>query len=278
MWSKFTARFSHSRRLRVTAVVVLVLAVTGPVLYARHFPPLPQASVYLFNDVAPPHRGQRLLVFSPHPDDETIGVGGYIAASIRNGASVSIVLVTDGNKHGLEVRRYSEFSNATALLGVAQDNLTFLNYPDGGLAKVGAARLRSSFEPIVNRVRPEVVLGPHPKDTHPDHALVGKTLAALCAHKHVLLYQYLVHYPRFPYPKTRAATLFLLPPVRMVAFESEWRRFLLSPEIERLKQQAVAQYRSQLRVPVLRNLLFGLLRRNELLAIPESTSPADYSR
>jgi LmbE family N-acetylglucosaminyl deacetylase len=60
-------------------------------------------------DVHMPQSGQRVLVFSPHPDDESIGVGGYIAQSIENGANVEIVLVTNGDFHGSELERYVEF-------------------------------------------------------------------------------------------------------------------------------------------------------------------------
>ena len=61
--------------------------------------------------------GQKVLVFSPHPDDESIAVGGYIAQSIENGADVRIVLVTNGDWHHKEAVRYAEFKKATGILG-----------------------------------------------------------------------------------------------------------------------------------------------------------------
>ena len=72
-------------------------------LYISDVPPvMAQDGAAALPDVVMPQSGQRVLVFSPHPDDESIGVGGYIAQSIKNGADIEIVLVTNGDFHGNE--------------------------------------------------------------------------------------------------------------------------------------------------------------------------------
>jgi LmbE family N-acetylglucosaminyl deacetylase len=95
----------------------------------------------------------RLLVVSPHPDDETLCCGGLIERVARAGGSVSIVWVTSGDAtwltrvmtQGLRfasaagaidvgVRRMAEARAATGLLGVPADGQLFLGYPDGGIA------------------------------------------------------------------------------------------------------------------------------------------------
>jgi hypothetical protein len=40
--------------------------------------------------------GRRLLVVSPHPDDETFGCGAAIARAATTGAGVTVVVATDG--------------------------------------------------------------------------------------------------------------------------------------------------------------------------------------
>ena len=45
--------------------------------------------------VIPP--GARVLVFAPHPDDETIGAGGLIFHLARRGVPVRVVFVTNGD-------------------------------------------------------------------------------------------------------------------------------------------------------------------------------------
>jgi LmbE family N-acetylglucosaminyl deacetylase len=39
-----------------------------------------------------------VVVFSPHPDDETLGCGSTIIKKKRLGADVTIVFMTDGSK------------------------------------------------------------------------------------------------------------------------------------------------------------------------------------
>ena len=44
----------------------------------------------------------KTLVIAPHPDDETLGCGGTILKHLDNHDSVTIMLVTDGNKMQLD--------------------------------------------------------------------------------------------------------------------------------------------------------------------------------
>jgi len=185
---------------------------------------------------------------------------------------VWVVLVTNGNKHGIGARRDHEFHDALQILGQPRENRLFLNHPDGQLAKQDRRALRREFESILAQTRPQIILAPHPDDKHPDHAVTGALVESLCQQRSIALYQYLVHYPRFPLPKKFAPRLCVLPPVRLVSFDKEWRRVMLPAEVEALKKQAVQRYRSQLRVPVLRSLLLGMVRRNELLAVPEGVA------
>ena len=76
--------------------------------------------------------GRSTIVFSPHPDDETLGCGGTIAMKIKKGYNVSIVFMTDGRNALLEkfdIRsnpspqklkgiRKEEAKQATKILGV----------------------------------------------------------------------------------------------------------------------------------------------------------------
>ncbi|MBE7219294.1 MAG: PIG-L family deacetylase, partial [Caulobacteraceae bacterium] len=40
--------------------------------------------------------GKPFVVISPHPDDESLGLGGLIAASRAAGVDVRVVVVSDG--------------------------------------------------------------------------------------------------------------------------------------------------------------------------------------
>jgi LmbE family N-acetylglucosaminyl deacetylase len=97
----------------------------------------------------------RLMVFSPHPDDETIGAGGLIQRVLGAGGKVRIVFMTsgDGYLEGVEREnhvthptakdfrsygreREEEARKALAILGVKKEDLSFLGFPDGGLCQL----------------------------------------------------------------------------------------------------------------------------------------------
>lgn len=92
---------------------------------------------------------QRLLVVSPHPDDETLGAGGLMQAVLARGGEVRVVLLTNGDgqffaplafnrsirpgvkdflAHG--ERRQVEAVQALAELGLSERDVFFLGYPD----------------------------------------------------------------------------------------------------------------------------------------------------
>lgn len=99
-----------------------------------------------------PRTGQRLLVFAPHCDDETLGAAGLMRQARRAGSDVRVVVITNGDGfrigvqrdfHELAVppkdfvryacRRQNESRAAMKVLGVPSDHVTFLGYPDRGL-------------------------------------------------------------------------------------------------------------------------------------------------
>lgn len=100
-----------------------------------------------------PAAGDRIVVFAAHPDDETLGAGGFIHAAVRAGARVTIVVFTNGDGYieGVDVGYHTLFSTparfieygearqreaiaAAARLGLPASRVVFLGYPDRGLA------------------------------------------------------------------------------------------------------------------------------------------------
>ena len=100
----------------------------------------------------------RVVVFSPHPDDETVGLGGLLSRLARAHVPLRVVFVTngDGYRRALELDfdverptdtdyvalgalRQREALAALAHLGVARRDVRFLGFPDGGLAELWRA-------------------------------------------------------------------------------------------------------------------------------------------
>lgn len=118
----------------------------------------------------------RLLVLSPHPDDEALGAGGLIRRVIAAGGKVRIVLLTSGDAfaEGVETldgishptpkdyrdygtKRETESLDALRVLGVSRRDITFLGFPDDGLCQLAKRYLsakRSYESPYTERLSP----------------------------------------------------------------------------------------------------------------------------
>lgn len=83
--------------------------------------------------------GQRIIVFSPHPDDDVISAGGILGKLHQNENEITIAYQTSGNiaVFDHEVRRYLEFARRLAgdFDGEAQGFLEMLDEVEGSLAK-----------------------------------------------------------------------------------------------------------------------------------------------
>jgi LmbE family N-acetylglucosaminyl deacetylase len=107
---------------------------------------------------------QSALVLAPHPDDETIGCGGTIARKVAAGAAVRVLIAADGHD---EQRRH-ECREACAILGLSEQQLTFLGFPDGGLS-THANDLTGAVRSAVASFQPDQIFVPSGVDAHPDH-------------------------------------------------------------------------------------------------------------
>jgi LmbE family N-acetylglucosaminyl deacetylase len=80
------------------------------------------------------------LILAPHPDDESLGCGGFIAEACRQGLPPVIAILTDGSQShpaskrfdatGLRLLREEETRHAVSILGLPDDRLIFLRHPD----------------------------------------------------------------------------------------------------------------------------------------------------
>ncbi|HTV03277.1 MAG TPA: PIG-L family deacetylase, partial [Luteitalea sp.] len=79
----------------------------------------------------------QILVLAPHPDDDILTSGGVIYRARQAGTAVWIMYMTNGDYAPTGTawgyRREDEAAAAESMLGVADDNLVFLGYPDGSL-------------------------------------------------------------------------------------------------------------------------------------------------
>lgn len=225
----------RSRSRAVWAIVLVLVAVsTAVIVRARQTRP-PNLKPDALAATAPITATDRLLVVAPHCDDEVLGAGGLIRDAAAVGAQVKIILMTngDGFRYAVETeqktvratpaqyirfayQRQAETVAAVTSLGASPGTITFLGYPDRGIAELWLAHwpagnpyrslftgyraspYRNAYTPnapytgtqaaqdladLVAAYKPTIVAYPHPSDAHPDHwatsAFVTYTLERL---------------------------------------------------------------------------------------------------
>ena len=151
---------------------------------------------------------KRILAIGAHPDDVELGAGGAIYKHCQAGDIVHVLIISRGERGvpddklredeealregaKAEVKakmREVETRKALAILGVADENIRVLGYPD-----IGVQCSREVIEKIqseIARLEPDVVYTHYFEDQHTDH--VGTCLATLHATrrtKTIMLYE-----------------------------------------------------------------------------------------
>jgi LmbE family N-acetylglucosaminyl deacetylase len=121
----------------------------------------------------------RVLVVSPHPDDESIGCGGTLRKHVADGDDVLTVFLTSGEQgghgrppHETACIREQEACAAAAILGLA--GVEFWREPDGALcaSRQVVDRLRSKL----HAWHPELVYVTYSRDLHADHRAAARAV------------------------------------------------------------------------------------------------------
>lgn len=149
---------TRPRKLAFAAAVLLSVAagfaINSPAAL-RWFYPRASAAVARLPAAPGFSAGMRVLLVSPHPDDESLCCAGQIQQAVEAGAQVFIVWLTSGDGFELDaallertprpragaterlgIIRIGEATRAAAALGVPASHLTFLGYPDGALLRM----------------------------------------------------------------------------------------------------------------------------------------------
>jgi len=264
---------------------------------------------------------ERIIVVAPHPDDEVLACGGMIQQALALGSAVWVVYVTSGEGSWpaawrvtghmlpgpddylqLGRTRIEEAKEGARVLGLDPGQLSFLGYPDHGLARLrrqnwttpyrsaytrldagqyggtGHAytgrQLLSDIESILGNVKPTRVFAPHAREAHADHrstaALVAMALEAGRRTEGGIgpeVYSYPTR--RLPFPPTGTGRNgHLSPPADLVGTGHHWFTFSLNSAQQRIKKSALRCHRSQREA--FGSALGACLAANELFDRPDS--------
>lgn len=193
----------------------------------------------------------KTIILSPHPDDETLGLGGLIADLRSKNIDVKVVAITDGENAysgicNLGKLRTQEQEQALSLLGVPKEKILRLHLSDSALEE---KELTTVLKPWIENHY--YLLAPWVEDFHPDHKIVGKVATDIAKQLGLSLSYYFF----WTWHRSVLSDIKHLP----------LQRYPLSDSAYKAKQMALSCYRSQLkqadRPPILTNDLLAPARR-----------------
>lgn len=264
------------KRYILAFMLIVVLAIVGYAAYFRAYMTLPQAAINVLQPLPYDLSNQKVLVVSPHCDDEVLGTGGLIQKALAEKSTLEVVIGTNCNKRGIGVTREAESIQGLATLGVSSQEVKFWNLPespDEEGVKANEDKFSILFASELKTFGPTLVILPHPNDTHVDHAMMGRVSGQVLksTNSQAKVAYYLIHYNFFRYPSPSGLNpdAYLLPPAKLISPSNLWYQLPLSPEEESLKEDAILKYKSQLRLrnPVLSRILLDFVRKNELFMV-----------
>lgn len=123
----------------------------------------------------------RIIVIAPHPDDETLGVGGTLLRKKAEGATIAWVIVTTISKESgwseeQVKQRDDEINRITQLYDF--DEVYALNFQTTQLDTIPMSDIVTAISGVFKSFRPEEVFVPHPSDVHTDHRIVFNAVSA----------------------------------------------------------------------------------------------------
>lgn len=112
-----------------------------------------------------------VLVFTPHPDDETLGMWWTIAKMVAKWYKVCVCLACEQKDEKMKKIRWDEFCMAMSTLWVKWDDRYFLEYEDWSLYKVDYSQLVGDIDKLIIQLKPDMVFIPE-KSSHQDHKTI----------------------------------------------------------------------------------------------------------
>lgn len=108
-----------------------------------------------------------ILLFSPHPDDDTFCCAGTLALLAKRGNNIHIVIYTNDDKGSYDPEmtgerlariRKGEEEEACRIIGIPKANIHWLQFHDGMLEYANPLDLVEQVTKIIRTFRPDVVM------------------------------------------------------------------------------------------------------------------------
>lgn len=201
-----------------------------------------------------------VVVISPHPDDEIFGCGGLMMQLNKLGKDVKVIFLSRGeaiarSEQEMSIivdKRHEIALKALSVIGVSENNIIWLNFPDGNFGNVSDKEV-SSLKHTIELLNPDAVFYPHHLENSPDHYAASMIVRNIIKEHNYTGYEYCVwlwyHMPLINAFKLNYNSAFLLPVtdltlkrtvVKMYADSNDGKGFYFSGKLPELFLDAVS--------------------------------------
>ena len=127
-----------------------------------------------------------ILVVVAHPDDEVLGCGGTIAKHILEGDTVNLIVMSNGEdaridktniKKRIQLRDLS-LDKSSKILGI--NKIFKFDLPDNKFDSIPLLDLIQTIEPLIKKIRPDIIYTHYANDLNIDHQLVALSVNTIC--------------------------------------------------------------------------------------------------
>lgn len=133
------------------------------------------------------NNNERVLVIAAHPDDEVLGMGGTIAKYVSGGATVGLLVITDGSTlqykddpklNEIIGTKKNETKNSADVLGISE--IFYGGMPDMKLDITAHSEVNDLIERVIVSFRPNIVFTHFEGDINRDHQCVYQSTLVAC--------------------------------------------------------------------------------------------------
>ncbi|MCC6367205.1 MAG: PIG-L family deacetylase [Bryobacterales bacterium] len=116
-------------------------------------------------------RGKTIMLFTPHPDDDTFCCAGTLSMLARNGNNIYIAIYTNDDKGSYDPDmtserlariRKAEEEESCRIVGIPKENILWMGYHDGMLEYANPRGLVEQTTALIRKYRPDVVVSIDP--------------------------------------------------------------------------------------------------------------------
>jgi N-acetylglucosamine malate deacetylase 1 len=124
---------------------------------------------------------KKILIISPHPDDETLGCGGTILKYKSKKAKIDWLIATTmngNNQYSIKDIKIREKQILKVKKMYGFNKVYELNLPTTKLDQIPTSKIVKKFSEVIKKSKPKVIFSNFYGDVHTDHKIISKVVSS----------------------------------------------------------------------------------------------------